>query len=71
VHHDRKDGILGAGVCQLGKIGAWIILACIFFTTLVLLQAKRNYTKTTCKSKATDDLKKLLISIILLFLVLS
>ena len=31
-----EGGILGAGVCQLGKIGAWIIIVWVLLSTILL-----------------------------------
>tara|TARA_B100000686_G_scaffold322779_1_gene376909 strand:+ start:1149 stop:1646 length:498 start_codon:yes stop_codon:yes gene_type:complete len=36
-----EGGILGAGVCKLGKIGAWIIIGWVLLST-ILLYAKVN-----------------------------
>jgi len=37
----QSGGILGAGVCALGKIGAWVIIFWVLISSIILLN-KRN-----------------------------
>ena len=38
----QSGGILGAGVCALGKIGAWIIIIWIILSSIILLSNRNS-----------------------------
>ena len=58
IDHDPRGGLLGAGVCRLGKIGAWSILFTLIGTTVVLAVAEKEMEDALRKGKYKDAIQK-------------
>lgn len=59
IHHDPKGGIFGAGVCQLGKVGAWVILITLFVTFILIILGESGYNKYNEQGDTTEASKHL------------
>lgn len=69
ISHDPTGGIFGAGVCKLGKIGAWAILITLFITFWILVSGESTYNKILETRKydlASKKLKGHVLSVIIL-----
>ena len=68
LYHDPKGGIFGAGVCQLGKVGAWVILITLLITFILILSAESGYNHYNGEGRTTEasnHLKNYVLSVII------
>ena len=55
--HDASGGIFGAGVCMLGKLGAWTIMATLIGTAVMLVVGEQ---------KSPKEFKKYVLAVIII-----
>lgn len=60
-----NGGIFGAGVCQLGKVGAWAILATLIITFMILVAGEKRYKKENSAETSKHSKKHVLAVIII------